>query len=214
MADFKIVISDPETKNDKKIKCKVISTEEVNVLQGEKEGKALPIAKINEKTHNQIGSPQFITIQTEKEGDKKEKIKVHFKAVIDNKTPDNVIYINKEIAEKFGKEEFDGEVYRAKSFQINMDQSRASSLVNMKIGEQFDGTIIGLPELKLRITGGSDNSGFPMRSDVLGGVKKKILLSGPPGYYPAKPGERRRKLVRGNLITPDIVQINTVIVRG
>jgi small subunit ribosomal protein S6e len=39
------------------------------------------------------------------------------------------------------------------------------------------------------------------------------LLSGPPGFHPRKKGERRRKTVRGNTISEDIVQINTKIVK-
>ena len=46
----------------------------------------------------------------------------------------------------------------------------------------------------------------------MGGVKKRVLLSGPPGFHPKEKGERRRKMIRGNTITEDIVQINTVIV--
>ncbi|MEM3292421.1 MAG: S6e family ribosomal protein, partial [Saccharolobus sp.] len=61
--------------------------------------------------------------------------------------------------------------------------------------------------------GGSDNSGFPMRSDVTGAAKRKIILSSPPGFYPKEDGERRRKTIRGNVISQEIVQINTIIVR-
>lgn len=87
----------------------------------------------------------------------------------------------------------------------------AQSLIGLKIGDSIDGTPFGYPNKKLVITGGSDKSGIPMRPDVPGGVKKYALLSGPPGYHPKKKGERRRKLVRGNTITEDIVQINMVI---
>ncbi|OYT37942.1 MAG: 30S ribosomal protein S6e, partial [Desulfurococcales archaeon ex4484_58] len=70
----------------------------------------------------------------------------------------------------------------------------------------------GLKNVQLEIRGGSDNSGFPMRPDIPGGVKKRVLLSSPPGFHPREKGERRRKTVRGNTITDDIVQINTVII--
>jgi len=64
----------------------------------------------------------------------------------------------------------------------------------------------------LQITGGSDKDGFPMRRNVHGGVRRKIILSGGTGFNPQKEGERRRKTVRGNVITEEIVQINLKIV--
>ncbi|RLE81246.1 MAG: 30S ribosomal protein S6e [Thermoprotei archaeon] len=99
-----------------------------------------------------------------------------------------------------------------KSQQIEVKGDRAQKLLGLKIGDIFDGSIIGLPGKKLMITGGSGRAGEPMRPDIPGGVKKRILLSEPPGYWPEKKGLRKRKLVRGNVITEEIVQINTKIV--
>jgi small subunit ribosomal protein S6e len=50
-----------------------------------------------------------------------------------------------------------------------------------------------------------------MHPSVPGSVKKKVLLSGKPCFRPRKKGERRRKTVRGNTISADIVQINVKI---
>jgi len=47
-----------------------------------------------------------------------------------------------------------------------------------------------------------------MRQDVHGGVRIAVLLSGGKGFIPTEKGQRRRKLIRGNVITDDIVQIN------
>ena len=49
----------------------------------------------------------------------------------------------------------------------------------------------------LEITGGSDNDGFPMRKDVEGSARKKIILTGAPGFHPKTDGLRKRKSVRG-----------------
>ncbi|NIQ05968.1 MAG: 30S ribosomal protein S6e, partial [Candidatus Korarchaeota archaeon] len=38
------------------------------------------------------------------------------------------------------------------------------------------------------------------------------ILGGGVGFNPNHPGERRRKTVRGNVITDDIVQINMKII--
>ena len=213
MPDFKIVISDPQTKEPKKKKVKVKASDKVGPVQGEKEGRALPTAKVNQKLKEELGIDNLLTIETLKqEGDKKVKVKTHFKIEIDNSVPPDEVWISPTIAEKYGVNEFEAIAYRTKAFQISIDQSKASHLIGAKIGDIVELSVSGL-NFKLKITGGTDNSGFPMRFDVPGGAKRKLLLSGPPGFYPKEDGERRKKTVRGNMITPEIVQINTVIVR-
>jgi small subunit ribosomal protein S6e len=75
-----------------------------------------------------------------------------------------------------------------------------------------DGTIVDLPAHKLQIMGGSDRDGVPMRPSVHGGVRRNVVLSGGVGFNPHNSGERKRKAVRGNVITDDIVQVNAKIV--
>jgi len=101
---------------------------------------------------------------------------------------------------------------KAKTIEVEGD--KATPLIGRKIGDVVDGAIVGMPGKKLLITGGSDKDGFPMRPDVHGGVKMRVLLSGGAGFKPKNKGERRRKTVRGNTITEDIVQINVKIVEG
>jgi small subunit ribosomal protein S6e len=50
-----------------------------------------------------------------------------------------------------------------------------------------------------------------MRRDLPGMARKRLLLSGGIGFHPRLEGERRRKTVRGNEITPDFVQINAAV---
>jgi len=84
----------------------------------------------------------------------------------------------------------------------------------MKIGETIKGGLIGFPNYEFQIMGGSDRSGFAMRKDVHGPVKKKILLSKPGiGYKPIKKGEKKRKTVRGNEITHDMTLINLKVIK-
>ena len=64
------------------------------------------------------------------------------------------------------------------------------------------------------MTGGSDKSGTPMRKDVHGGVKKYILLSKGTGMRSNQEGIRKRKLVRGNIVTEEIYQLNCLLVEG
>jgi len=98
--------------------------------------------------------------------------------------------------------------------QVEVKGDKAAKLIGLKIGDVFDGAIVGKPGLKLKITGGSGSSGEPMLPFLPGGVKKRLLLSGPPGFRPKEKGMRKRKLVRGNTITEDVVQINAVVVYG
>jgi small subunit ribosomal protein S6e len=60
--------------------------------------------------------------------------------------------------------------------------------------------------------GGSDKDGVPMRPSVHGGVRRNVVLSGGVGFNPKNKGERKRKAVRGNVLTDEIVQVNTKIV--
>ena len=84
----------------------------------------------------------------------------------------------------------------------------------MKIGEVIKGGLIGFPNYEFEITGGSDSSGFPMRKDVHGPVKKKILVSKRGvGYKPLRKGNKKRKTVRGNEVTTDMTLINLVVLK-
>lgn len=98
--------------------------------------------------------------------------------------------------------------------QITIGDPESYALIGLKIGDEIDGSSIGLPGLRLKITGGSDKAGFPMIPYLPGGRKYRILLSGPPGFRPKEKGLRRRKMVRGNVITEDIVQVNMIVVEG
>ena len=99
-----------------------------------------------------------------------------------------------------------------KSSVVEVEGSRAVPLIGRRIGETLDGSIVGLSAHRVSITGGCDQAGFPMRPDVHGGVKSRVLLRGGVGYRPQEKGIRRRRTIRGNTITEDIVQINMKIV--
>ena len=84
----------------------------------------------------------------------------------------------------------------------------------MKIGDIIKGGLIGFPNYEFVITGGSDASGFPMRKDVHGPVKKRILVSKRGiGYRPKRKGQKRRKMVRGNEISYDMTLLNLKVVK-
>jgi small subunit ribosomal protein S6e len=97
---------------------------------------------------------------------------------------------------------------------LEVEGDRAQPLLGKRIGETMDGTALGLQGMELEITGGSDKDGFPMRKDVHGGVRSRILISKGVGFQAAEEGERRRKLVRGNTVTEDIVQVNLKVLKS
>jgi small subunit ribosomal protein S6e len=95
---------------------------------------------------------------------------------------------------------------------IEVEGTRAIPLIGKRIGETIDGSILGLSGHRLLITGGSDKDGFPMRPNIHGGVRVRAVISGSVGFHPKQEGERRRKTLRGNVITEEIVQINMKII--
>ena len=101
-----------------------------------------------------------------------------------------------------------------KSYQLEVDQDKAASLVGKKIGEEFDGSIIGLAGYTLEIRGGTDEDGFPMHMALKGQTRKKIILSGMPGFHPKHDGQRRRKMVCGDTVSPTIMQLNVKVVKA
>ena len=98
-----------------------------------------------------------------------------------------------------------------RAIQYELDDAKTNALIGKLVGDIIEGDVIGLPGYKLRITGGSDGSGFPIRPDVHGSGKKRVLVRGPPGFRPKRRGIARRKTVRGRELGPDIAQVNVRI---
>ena len=98
------------------------------------------------------------------------------------------------------------------SKSVESEGPRAAPLIGRKLGDVIDGSVVGMSGYKLKITGGSDKDGFPMRPNVHGGVRAGVILTKGVGFHPSREGERRRKTLRGKTITEDIIQINMKIV--
>src|SRR5579872_6314458 len=91
-----------------------------------------------------------------------------------------------------------GDPKTGKSQSVELKDQQAQPLLGLRIGDELDGTLMGLTGT-IRISGGSDKAGFPMRSDVMGGVKKYVLMTKGTGFRKgAGEGQKKRKLVRGN----------------
>ena len=98
-----------------------------------------------------------------------------------------------------------------KTAQAEIAKESESRLIGLRIGDPLEGSAVGIEGVKLQITGLSDNTGAPSRKEIDGTGKVWPLISSGVGIRGAKHGYRHRKLVRGNAISPDTVQINTVI---
>ena len=94
-----------------------------------------------------------------------------------------------------------------KSEATEVKDANAQQLVGRKVGEVIDGASVGLTG-KIKITGGSDKAGFPMRGDTMGGGKNYVLMTRGVGYRTKEDGIKKRKLVRGNTITEETYQVN------
>ncbi|MFH1095513.1 MAG: 30S ribosomal protein S6e [Candidatus Micrarchaeota archaeon] len=99
-----------------------------------------------------------------------------------------------------------------KSFQTEVPKDKEHLFIGHKIGEQIEAGALGAAGYTLKITGGSDTSGFPMRPDVSGPRRTGVLLAKGPGYVQKKAGERQKRHVRGSLISDEIMQVNASVV--
>ncbi len=101
-----------------------------------------------------------------------------------------------------------------KAYQIEVDNTKTTSIMGKRISEDISGDLIGLNGYTLKITGGSDSSGFPMRPEIPGSARRALLLGGSPGFHPKINGQRKRKLVCGNAVSQSITQLNVKVVKA
>ncbi|UWG46694.1 Ribosomal protein S6E/S10 [Halanaeroarchaeum sp. HSR-CO] len=90
----------------------------------------------------------------------------------------------------------------------------ANRFMGRELGDEVDGSAVGLDGFTVEITGGSDAAGRPLRSDIRGSALKEILLTGGTGYNPDREGERRRVTVRGREVSEAVSQLNVKITGG
>ena len=100
------------------------------------------------------------------------------------------------------------------TFQREVDGQDANRFLGRSVGDEIGGDAVGLGDHTVEITGGSDETGRPMREDVSGTRLKELLLDGGVGFKPSREGERKRITVRGAEIADDIAQINVSVVEG
>merc|ERR1711966_278241 len=87
------------------------------------------------------------------------------------------------------------------------DKRMNQEVIGDVLGDEFKGYIF-------KISGGNDKQGFPMKQGVMTSKRVRLLLKkGSSCYRQRRKGERKRKSVRGCIVSGDIQVLNLVIVR-
>lgn len=93
--------------------------------------------------------------------------------------------------------------YRREFYDKRMNQEVLGDV----LGDEFKGYIF-------KISGGNDKQGFPMKQGVMTDKRVRLLLKkGSSCYRQRRKGERKRKSVRGCIVSSDIQVLNLVIVK-
>lgn len=100
-----------------------------------------------------------------------------------------------------------------KSVQKTIKEPEANAIVGLKLGEKLLGDKIGMAGYEFEISGGSDYCGFPMRKDLPGIGRKKVLMTKGVGLKDAPQGIRKRRTVCGNTIHSKITQLNLKVLK-
>lgn len=105
-----------------------------------------------------------------------------------------------------------------KQFLVSDETLRRVHLTDYRLGQEVDGAIFGEPfkGYTFRLKGGSDKDGFPMVNGVMAFSRVSLLIKrGSIGFntFRGRSGERRRKSLRGCILSNDIACLNVVIVK-
>lgn len=94
------------------------------------------------------------------------------------------------------------------------DEKKVRIFYDRRIGDEVKGDILG-DEYKgytLKIRGGNDKQGFPMKAGVFANTRVRLLLKGRTSCYkPRRQGTARRKSVRGCICGPDLSVIDLTV---
>jgi small subunit ribosomal protein S6e len=98
------------------------------------------------------------------------------------------------------------------------DEQKLRAFYDRRVAAEVEGDVLG-EEFKgyvFKIMGGQDKQGFPMKQGVLTNGRVRLMMS--PGDqcfrgHGRRNGERRRKSVRGCIVSPDLSVLNLVIVK-
>jgi len=96
------------------------------------------------------------------------------------------------------------------------DERRLRAVFDKRVGAEVEGQHLSddFNGYIFKISGGNDKEGFCMTQGVLTQGRVRLLLTkGSCGYRPRKRGERKRKSVRGCIVSGDLSVLNLVVVK-
>ncbi|KAM7209457.1 Ribosomal protein S6e domain containing protein [Naviculisporaceae sp. PSN 640] len=99
------------------------------------------------------------------------------------------------------------EVEDERKLRVFLEKRMGAEVPADSLGDEWKGYIV-------RITGGNDKQGFPMKQGVIAPNRVRLLLSdGHSCYRPRRSGERKRKSVRGCIVGNDLSVLALAIVK-
>ncbi|KAK8220375.1 putative 40S ribosomal protein S6-B [Phyllosticta capitalensis] len=99
------------------------------------------------------------------------------------------------------------EIEDERKLRVFMDRRMGQEVPGDSVGDEFKGYV-------LKITGGNDKQGFPMKQGVMHPTRVRLLLGeGHSCYRPRRTGERKRKSVRGCIVGMDLAVLAVSIVK-
>lgn len=108
-----------------------------------------------------------------------------------------------------------GDPKSKKTLKKEVKDAEATVFIGKKIGDKIKGESFGYEGYEFELRGGSDNAGFPMRKDVQGSHRKKILIVSGIGIRKNRAGRKVRRTVAGNTVHEDnTAQINLKVLKA
>jgi len=96
------------------------------------------------------------------------------------------------------------------------DENRLRCVYDKRISQEVEGDLISddFKGYLFKISGGNDKQGFAMQQGVLTTQRVRLLVDkDSKSYRPRKRGERKRKSVRGCIVSSDLSILNLVVVK-
>lgn len=99
------------------------------------------------------------------------------------------------------------EIEDERKLRVFMEKRMGAEVPADSLGDEWKGYVV-------KITGGNDKQGFPMKQGVMHPTRVRLLLSdGHSCYRPRRTGERKRKSVRGCIVGMDLSVLALAIVK-
>ncbi len=107
-----------------------------------------------------------------------------------------------------------GDSKSKKTYNKTLSEEQLTPFIGKRLGDTITGDALDLAGYEFEIKGGSDSAGFPMRKDVQGFARKKVLIVGGVGMRNQhRKGLKLRKMVSGNTIYEKTSQINLAVTK-